>query len=57
MVGNKEPPVGKVSDMEGNRAVWCREGASSFCGPRVPQKAERDGVVVRLWEEEVSHSH
>lgn len=23
MVGNKEPPVGKFSDMEENRAVWC----------------------------------
>lgn len=33
------------------------EGASSFCGPRAPWKAERDGVVVRLWDEEASHSH
>lgn len=57
MVGNQKPPVGKFSDMEENRAVWWSEGASSFCGPRVPQKAQRDGVVVRLWEEEVSHSH
>lgn len=33
------------------------DGSSSFCGPRAPWKAERDGVVVRLWDEEVSHRH